>query len=73
MLRQQEMLIGTFTIDCHLVLSSMSLSPEAFLPVLPHSHSSHQDSSLSGIYRQPAQKTFFTAINMFLPSLWTQR
>lgn len=30
MLRQQEMLIGTFTIDCHSVMSSMSLSPEEF-------------------------------------------
>lgn len=30
-----RMLIGTFTIDCHLVMSSMSLSPEAFLPVPP--------------------------------------
>lgn len=69
MLRQQEMLIGTFTIiDCHLVMSSRSLSPEAFLPVLSHFHSSHQDSSLSGIYRQPAQKYSLWLIKMVLPN-----
>ena len=55
MLRQQEMLTGTFTNSVTLIMFSMNFSLAVFLPVLPHPYSSQKDLSLPGTQKHAVQ------------------